>query len=146
MNKNILRLNRIDLGMIVTTLIWGLNYTVVKQTLYEMKPMVFASLRFAFAAVFVVAILHFKGENLRFYRNDLWELLLLGIIGNTVHQTLFTQGIARTTASNSSLILATSPIFIVVLSGLLQLEDFSPTDWNRRDPVIRGHVHAHRLR
>jgi drug/metabolite transporter (DMT)-like permease len=126
MNKNILGLNRIDLAMIATTLIWGLNYTVVKQTLYEMKPMVFVSLRFALAAAFVVAILHFNGENLRFHRDDLWKLLLLGLIGNTLHQTLFTQGIARTTASNSSLISATNPIFVTVLSGLLRLEEVSP--------------------
>ncbi len=126
MNKNAFGLTRIDAAMIVTTLIWGLNFTIVKQTLYEMKPMVFASLRFTFSAAFVVAILHFSGENLRFRREDLWKLLLLGIIGTAVHQTLFTQGIARTTASNSSLIVATSPIFVVVLSGLLQLEDVSP--------------------
>jgi drug/metabolite transporter (DMT)-like permease len=118
-------LTRIDLAMIATTVIWGFNFTVVKQTLHEMLPMVFVSLRFALAAAFVIAILHFNGENLRFHREDLVKLLFLGVVGNTLHQTLFTQGIARTTASNSSLISATNPIFVTVLSALLRLEDVS---------------------
>jgi drug/metabolite transporter (DMT)-like permease len=125
MRKTPFGLNRIDLAMLATTLIWGLNYTVVKQTLHEMLPMVFVSFRFALAAAFVVIILHMRGENLRFRREDLWKLLLLGIIGNAAHQTLFTQGIARTTASNSALISATTPIFVTVLSALLRLEDIS---------------------
>jgi drug/metabolite transporter (DMT)-like permease len=118
-------LSRIDLAMLATTLIWGLNYTVVKQTLHEMLPMVFVSFRFALAAAFVVIILHMSGENLRFRREDLWKLLLLGLVGNAAHQTLFTQGIARTSASNSALISATTPIFVTVLSALLRLEDIS---------------------
>jgi drug/metabolite transporter (DMT)-like permease len=127
MNRNFLGLNRIDLAMMATTVIWGLNYTVVKQTLHEMQPMVFVSFRFTLAAAFVVIILRMKGENLRFRREDLWKLLLLGLIGNAAHQTLFTQGIARTSASNSALISATTPIFVTVLSALLRLEDISFT-------------------
>jgi drug/metabolite transporter (DMT)-like permease len=125
MRSSPLRLSRMDLAMLATTVIWGLNYTVVKQTLHEMQPLVFVSFRFTLAAAFVVVILHLSGENLRFHREDAWRLLLLGIIGNAAHQSLFTLGIARTTASNSSLISATTPIFVTVLSALFHLEDVS---------------------
>jgi drug/metabolite transporter (DMT)-like permease len=120
-----LQITWIDAGMLIVTLIWGINFTVVKQTLHDMLPMVFVSMRFVLASIFVAGALIASGEDLRFDRRDAWRFLLLGLIGNAMYQTLFIQGIARTTASNSSLLLATTPIFVTLLSALFRLEKVS---------------------
>ncbi len=116
----------IDLAMLSVTFIWGVNFTVVKQTLLEMSPLVFVTLRCLLAAVLICAVLLIRGEDLRWERSDLWQLLALGLLGNAVYQILFIEGIARTTASNSSLLLSTSPIWVTLLSALFRQDRITP--------------------
>jgi drug/metabolite transporter (DMT)-like permease len=116
----------IDLAMLSVTLIWGINFTVVKQTLQEMSPPVFVTMRFVVASVLICAVLLIRGEDLRWARSDFWRLLVLGLVGNTFYQIFFIEGIARTTASNSSLLLATSPIWVTLLSALFRQDRVTP--------------------
>ena len=64
--------------------------------------MVFISLRFVLASAFVVAVLKISGGDLRFDRADLGRIVVMGFAGNALYQVFFIQGLARTTASNSS--------------------------------------------
>jgi len=112
----------VDGGMLAVSLIWGVNFAIVKQTLSEMSPMVFISLRFLLAALVLLVVLKISGENLRFERRDLLAIVLVSLIGHVVYLTLFIQGISRTTASNSALLLATTPIFVVLISGMFRVE------------------------
>ena len=116
----------IDLGMLVVTFIWGVNFTVVKQTLREMSPLVFVTLRCLLASLLIGAVLLIRGEGLRWERSDFWRLFALGLVGNALYQILFIEGIARTTASNSSLLLATSPIWVTLLSALFRQDRITP--------------------
>jgi drug/metabolite transporter (DMT)-like permease len=54
---------------------------------------------------------------------------MLALIGNTIFQLIFINGIARTTAGNSSLILATTPIFVALLSSILGIEKVERKIW-----------------
>jgi drug/metabolite transporter (DMT)-like permease len=54
---------------------------------------------------------------------------VLGIVGNTCYQLAFILGLAHTTATNSSLILATVPTMVAVFAGLLGLERITPRMW-----------------
>jgi drug/metabolite transporter (DMT)-like permease len=54
---------------------------------------------------------------------------LLGFIGNTAYQLLFIHGISHTTAGNSSLILATTPLFVALLSSFLHIEKIQRRIW-----------------
>lgn len=112
----------IDLSLLAVVLIWGVQYSVIKQAISQMSPMVFASIRFGLASLFIIAVLKAARESLGFDRADLGRFVLLGFVGITVCQTAFVQGLARTTASTSALLLATSPIFVILLSGVLGLE------------------------
>jgi len=66
------------------------------------------------------------GQDLRLRRNELWKILILGVVGVAGCQVFFTLGIARTTASNASLIMATTPIFVILFSALLRIERVTP--------------------
>ena len=54
---------------------------------------------------------------------------MLGVVGNTCYQLAFILGLAHTTATNSSLILATVPTVVAVFAGLLGLERITPRMW-----------------
>jgi drug/metabolite transporter (DMT)-like permease len=56
---------------------------------------------------------------------------MLAIIGNTVYQLFFIHGIALTTATNSALILATTPIFVILFGAVLDVEKVT-------SPVVQG--------
>ena len=47
-----------DLGLILMSVIWGVNYSVVKTGLLEMSPLTFTGLRVSVAAIVLWAIDH----------------------------------------------------------------------------------------
>ena len=111
------------------SLVWGINFSVVKTALTDLSPLSFNSLRFGFASLFLLTLLWVIERNLRVRREDIGRLFLLGLIGNTMYQLLFIHGIDRTTASNSSLILAMIPIFVALLSAVLGVEKVGRKIW-----------------
>jgi drug/metabolite transporter (DMT)-like permease len=53
----------------------------------------------------------------------MWRpVVVLGLVGNTVYQLCFITGLARTTATDTALILAAMPTVVTVASGMLGLE------------------------
>lgn len=100
------------LGMV---LLWGMNFVIVKRALAEIQPLAFNSLRFVLASLILLAMLVPKGV-FRLPRRAFWQCLLVGAVGNGLYQIVFIEGLARTSAGNSALILATSPIFIALFS------------------------------
>ena len=54
-------------------------------------------------------------------RSTWLPLIALGIVGNTIYQLCFMTGLSRTTATNSSLILASMPTVVTVAAGVLGL-------------------------
>jgi drug/metabolite transporter (DMT)-like permease len=117
-----------DLLLLLMVLIWGANYSVVKSAIRELPPQAFNVLRMSVAsAVFVVA-LGLTGLP-RVAKADWARLALLGTIGHFVYQVFFMAGIARTTASNSSLIIGCSPVAVSIASALAGHEHVSRTKW-----------------
>jgi drug/metabolite transporter (DMT)-like permease len=124
------RIASIDIMLIGMSVVWGINFTMVKIALEaNLSPLSFNSIRFSLATVFLLAVLWIRERNFHIRRQDIGRLLLLGLIGNTFYQLLFIHGISRTTAGNSSLILATTPVFVTVLSAVLHTERIKRRIW-----------------
>lgn len=119
----------IDVALLVMVVIWGVNFTVVKTALQEMTPMAFNALRFAGASVLTLLLAWLIERDLTIARRDWGWVLLLSFIGNFVYQVLFINGLARSRASNTSLILSTSPIFVALVSTLTKAEKLSGRNW-----------------
>ena len=119
----------IDLMLLAMVLIWGINFAVVKAALAEMRPLSFNSLRFLLASALTLLLLRLIEGDVGFARGDWWRLLGLGLIGNTCYQLLFINGIDRTTAGNSALLLATTPIFVSLISAAFGLEQVGKLAW-----------------
>jgi drug/metabolite transporter (DMT)-like permease len=119
----------IDLMLLAMILIWGINFAVVKAALAEMTPLSFNSLRFLLASALTLLSLKLIEGDVSFSKRDWWRLLSLGLIGNTCYQLLFINGIDRTTAGNSALLLATTPIFVSLIGAAFGVERVEKLAW-----------------
>src|SRR3974390_627477 len=102
--------SKVDLGLGVTIAIWGVNYAAIKAALSEIEPLAFNALRFALATVTLLVLVRVQGAEPHISRKELVKLVLLGILGNTIYQFIFIQGIAPTTAAKASLIMSSCPM------------------------------------
>jgi drug/metabolite transporter (DMT)-like permease len=113
------------------SIIWGINFSVVKGALADFSPLSFNAIRFGTSSLFLLTALWLRERNISVRRKDLARFVMLALIGNTAYQLFFINGIALTTATNSALILATIPIFIVLFGAALNVEKIT-------SPVIQG--------
>jgi drug/metabolite transporter (DMT)-like permease len=119
----------IDLMLLAMILIWGINFAVIKAALAEMTPLSFNSIRFLLASALTLLLLRLIEGDVGFARGDWWRLLGLGLIGNTCYQLLYINGIDRTTAGNSALLLATTPIFVSLIGAAFGIERVGKLAW-----------------
>ncbi len=115
--------------MLGTIVIWGINFVFIKISLRELSPSGFNGWRLLLTAVVLLLLLAFSGEGFRVGRRDFWKLVLIGLAGNAVYQYIFIDGVSRTSASSTSLILSMSPIFVALLGAVLGIERISRAMW-----------------
>jgi drug/metabolite transporter (DMT)-like permease len=114
-----------DLALLAVIIIWGSNYTVVKESLEAIPAPAFMALRFALAAVAMAVVLHVQEGWKPLPRATLLKLVVLGLVGHTVYQVCFVLGVANTTASNSGMLTAGTPVVIALLGAMLGLDRLS---------------------
>ncbi|MGQ9586579.1 MAG: DMT family transporter [Anaerolineae bacterium] len=124
-----LHLEMADGGMLFVVLVWGANYPLMKFALAHLDPVVFNAMRMAVAVLVLPVLALLLRTNLRVSRGDLGKLFVLGMLGYTGYQLLFIHGIAQTTASNASLVLSTSPVWVALLGALLGVERVGQLGW-----------------
>jgi drug/metabolite transporter (DMT)-like permease len=118
-----------DAWMLFATVLWGINFILVKISLRELSPSGFNGVRILLTALVFLGLLAVSGKGFGVARKDLWKLVLIGFAGNTVYQALFIRAMSLTTASNTSLILSMSPIFVALLGALFRIERIPWTAW-----------------
>jgi drug/metabolite transporter (DMT)-like permease len=126
---NRLGIGRLDLILLGVPLVWGVNYAVIKAALNELQPLAFNGLRFTLATLTIWLLMGRLGTPVRIPRQRLWTLVLLGVLGNGLYQLLFIEGMARTTASNASLIMASVPVEVALLGTGLRSERLRARGW-----------------
>jgi drug/metabolite transporter (DMT)-like permease len=113
--------------LVLMTLIWGVNYIVIKAALEVFSPLSFNAVRFLLAAVSIGAFAWAAGAR-RPPARQLLRLCLLGVLGNTLYQLCYIEGMARTRAGNAALIMAAVPVLTAVSSHLLGHEHLRSRD------------------
>jgi drug/metabolite transporter (DMT)-like permease len=109
-----------DVGLLLLTLIWGVNFAVVKGALDSVGPMAFNALRFPLAALTVFLIFRLRGPLPRPERRHILPILFLGVVGNGIYQVLFIHALDLTRAGNVALLLATTPVWAALLAALFR--------------------------
>jgi drug/metabolite transporter (DMT)-like permease len=115
--------------MLLVCLIWGLNFSVTKFALVEIPPLPFTAIRFVAASLLLWLVLRLIEGPMPKTSVGVKRLIVLGLIGNTCYQLAFTVGLAKTTATNSALILSTVPTVVALFAGALGLERITPKMW-----------------
>ncbi|HDZ27341.1 MAG TPA: DMT family transporter [Candidatus Aminicenantes bacterium] len=118
-----------DIFMLLAILCWAINFSFMKIALREFSPLAFNGLRLLFASLILITALFVRGEGFSVAKSDIPKILFLSIIGNTVFQLLFMHGLNWTTASNTSVIMAMTPVFVVILSVFLKQEKIHWAGW-----------------
>lgn len=113
---------RAELGLLLVTLSWAVNFIVVKGTGSQIPPMTFAWVRFSVAALLLLALLRWREVSIGLPRRDLPPIAALGVIGFGVYQVLWASAIQLITAGDSALLVATTPV-LAVLTAVLARSD-----------------------
>lgn len=121
--------HQIDLLLLGMVFVWGANFTVLKVTFRTLSPLAFNALRFLLATAVLAALMRWQGQSLRVARADWGRVALLGIVGHGIYQVFFVEGLARTTTANASLLMATVPILVALLSAVSGSERIALGRW-----------------
>jgi drug/metabolite transporter (DMT)-like permease len=139
----------IDGLLLLMAVIWGTNYSIVKFAFQEVDPQAFNAARMLIASTAFLAImgvLRFRQspaavapvrhglESIfrtpaRVTARDALELAGLGLVGHFLYQYFFIGGLALTTVANSSLMLATTPVVIALISAAFGQERVGARHW-----------------
>jgi len=115
-----------QIGMIATTMIWGITFVMVKDALNDAPPFIFATLRFGLAFVMGLLYLNYKIKNINM--KEIFGGILCGFL-------LFCGygfqnfGLILTTPSKSAFITSVSVIFVPIFLVIFKLEKVANKIW-----------------
>ena len=129
-------------------IIWGTNFSIIKSATRELDPQAFNAVRMAVASAAFLLVMGAarlwpalragtpQANASAIFRSaapltghDWLHLAGLGVVGHVLYQFLFIGGLSRTSVANSSLMLATTPVVIAVVSAVLGYERIGRMHW-----------------
>jgi drug/metabolite transporter (DMT)-like permease len=114
-----------ELAALVVMLWWGTNVVAVKAAIADMPPILFAFVRFGLAFLLLLALLRWREGSVGLPRADVIPLFLLGLAGFGIYQDLWASALGRTTASNSALITAATPVSTMLIAAAVGSDTIS---------------------
>ena len=127
-----------DFLLLLMTLIWGTNFSVVKPAFRELDPQAFNAVRMIIATAVFLAIMKLVprwtasdifSTPAPITRRDWLAIAGLGVVGHFLYQYFFIGGLALTSVANSSLMLAATPVLIALMSAALGYDRIAPLHW-----------------
>ena len=116
-----------EVAILLVMLTWGANVVVVKAILSDVPPVLFAFTRFGTAFLILLAVLRWREGSIGLPRRDVLPLLCLGLAGFGVYQDLWATALNNTTAANSALITAGTPVSTLLIAAAIGSDKLSPT-------------------
>lgn len=122
------RFTAVDVLLLLMVIFWGANITIIKVALRHFDPIAFNCLRFSLAALTMLFLYRDVLKD-RLEKRELLSLMILGILGNTIYQFLFINGVKYTYVSHTSILLGTTPIFTAAFSKFSGYETVRRRIW-----------------
>ena len=119
----------LDAALLLMTIIWGSNFTLVKLAVRDIPELPFNSLRLLIASAMFLLAIAVREESYTLTRAEWRRILELGFIGHFVYQLCFLGAVARTTVANNSLIFAFTPVTVALLTAARGHERIPPSRW-----------------
>ena len=105
--------------LFLAALFWGGTFVAARIVAQHVGPYSASFLRFFTASAFLIALIIMKeGRIPRLQRHQVIPAVLLGMTGVFAYNVFFFLGMKTISASRASLIVATNPVFISMLSAL----------------------------
>ncbi len=118
MNKRLLAI----IAAIGATTIYGLNHTIAKGVMpHYIQPYGFIILRVLGAAILFWVISPW-GPKERIERKDYLRMVLCAFLGMGLNMLVFFKGLSLSTPINSSVLVTTTPIIVLILSAIILKE------------------------
>ena len=115
------------LAAILTELLYACSFIFTKDATGRADAFTLLGWRFVLALVILVALMAFRVIRVRVTRATLLPLLLLAALQPVIYYIGETYGVARTTASESGIIISAIPVFMLVTSTIVLRR--RPTRW-----------------
>ena len=101
-------------GLLAVTL-WGASFVAIKIALRQLNPAILVFIRTSIGIIVLCVVALARGSFKARLTTPWLRLLILGFLGVTFHQWLQAQGLQSTSATSTSWIIATIPIFVALL-------------------------------
>ena len=111
-----------EVSLLLAVFFVGMDIVSVKYALEAFPPLVFMPIRYVLAGLLLLAFLRLLGRNHGLGHGDLLALAGLGMVGIAINYVGYTVGLSLTTGSNAALIVATAPVWGLLLGVVLGLE------------------------
>lgn len=113
-----------EVSLLLAVFLVGTDVVSIKYALTGFPPLVFVPFRYMLAGLLLLAFLRLIGWSggAGLGRGDLLALAGLGLVGFAINYVTYTVGLSLTTGSNTALIIATAPVWGLLLGVVLGLE------------------------
>jgi drug/metabolite transporter (DMT)-like permease len=119
------RLGIVYLVVVFSQVVLGGTFPAAKIALRDFDPYTLALLRFSLASIGLLGLLGLTNRLRRIRREDIFKLLLLGLLAIPLNQLLFLYGLQFTTPARSALWFGATPVFVLFAAVPLLKEQVS---------------------
>ena len=119
----------VHLALLTVNLIYAANFTIAKEVMPEyILPFGFIAIR-ATITTFLFWLTHALFVREKIDYSDLFRLALCGLFGVAINQMFFFWGLSLTKPINASIVMVSTPIAVLVISGIILRERLSLRKW-----------------
>jgi drug/metabolite transporter (DMT)-like permease len=119
--------------LVVCNLIWATQFVMLKVVQVQMGPVSATFFPMAIATACLVPVVWWQRrkspEKSKVSGSDLWQFLLIGVLGQVVAQLFVTWGVRYSLASNAALLMLALPVVTAIMAYFLLGETMSVIRW-----------------
>jgi drug/metabolite transporter (DMT)-like permease len=110
-------------ALLLTTIFWAATAVILKDTFTHVDPMAYTFIRFLLMMAMGIGILAVQVRrgacDWRVKRSDLPRFLASGLMGFTIYQIFYADGISQTTAFAAAVLVGLAPLFTILIVTLM---------------------------
>jgi drug/metabolite transporter (DMT)-like permease len=114
--------------LLACNLMWASQFVMVKLVQEQMGPLFAVTFPIALSTILLV-VLVMREPKVRITKRDVWNFVLLGILGQLVAQLFITWGVRFAPASNAALLALIMPISTAVMAHFILGERMTRVRW-----------------
>jgi len=113
------------IALLAAVVFWGLSFIGTKIALQSITVVTLIFIRFSIASIFFVLLMFYKKVH-RLTRQEHKKLVFLALIQPVLYFLFENYGVKNTGAATASLVIATIPIAVMILAGVVLKEKITP--------------------